>query len=353
MIRRTRRAREIPFNFDSFLDLVANVVGIVVRLILVVWVGARSYDSVRTVALDHKPDAPLASPAEAVEDPLQHELARHRQELAQLQARLLEQMRALEQNLEEGRGVLKQLETLASRRQEAEGERAGLEQAARQQRNKQQGEATLRDLQARKQQLAEELRALEQLPPEKKVLRYRTPVSRPVEAEEFLFECRQGRVTFIDIAALHEEVRRGLNDKMEALRQQWQITDTTAAVGAFRMRYTVERERQFTDALATSTPTADAGFRGGVSEAELEPVLPRRGETASEALTPGSQFRRIADALDSEAAAVTFFVYPDSFDLFRQLREHLYDRNVVVAGRPLTHDRPIAFSRRGSLSRGQ
>ena len=41
--RRRRRGAEQPFGFDSFLDVVANVVGIVIRLILVVWVGARSY----------------------------------------------------------------------------------------------------------------------------------------------------------------------------------------------------------------------------------------------------------------------------------------------------------------------
>ena len=44
MIRRRRRQREIPFSFDSFLDVVANVCGIIIRLILVVWVGARSYN---------------------------------------------------------------------------------------------------------------------------------------------------------------------------------------------------------------------------------------------------------------------------------------------------------------------
>ena len=43
MIRRRRPQREIPFSFDSFLDVVANVVGIILRLILVAWVGARSY----------------------------------------------------------------------------------------------------------------------------------------------------------------------------------------------------------------------------------------------------------------------------------------------------------------------
>ena len=48
MIRRRRTQREIPFSFDSFLDVVANVVGIILRLILVAWVGARSYHPAAT-----------------------------------------------------------------------------------------------------------------------------------------------------------------------------------------------------------------------------------------------------------------------------------------------------------------
>ena len=49
MIRRRRRAQEIAFSFDSFLDLVTNVVGIIIRLILVVWVGARSYSALKDI----------------------------------------------------------------------------------------------------------------------------------------------------------------------------------------------------------------------------------------------------------------------------------------------------------------
>ena len=50
MLRRRTRSREVPFSFDSFLDVVANVVGIIIRLILVVWVSARSYESVQKYA---------------------------------------------------------------------------------------------------------------------------------------------------------------------------------------------------------------------------------------------------------------------------------------------------------------
>src|SRR5438876_904843 len=78
--RRPRRAREIAFSLDSFLDVVANVVGIIIRLILVAWVGARSYKAL----IDLPPSAPLASaPLTEPDDPLQHALARQRQELRQ------------------------------------------------------------------------------------------------------------------------------------------------------------------------------------------------------------------------------------------------------------------------------
>src|ERR1700757_2475243 len=96
MIRRRRPTREIPFSFDSFLDVVANVVGIIIRLILVAWVGARSYNSVQEILKQrHSAAAAAAMPANLPADPLEFELARNRQHLAEAQARLLEQLRQL------------------------------------------------------------------------------------------------------------------------------------------------------------------------------------------------------------------------------------------------------------------
>src|SRR5712692_11675752 len=93
MIRRRRHPREIPFSFDSFLDVVANVVGIIIRLILVVWVGARSYTSLHPLVKPAAPAAAIRAVQQEPQDPLQGELAEHRRELAALQARLLEQLR--------------------------------------------------------------------------------------------------------------------------------------------------------------------------------------------------------------------------------------------------------------------
>src|SRR5260370_3645855 len=91
MRRRFRSQREIPFSFDSFLDLVANVVGIIIRLILVVWVGARSYSGVKEAAA--RPHRSSESAPILGYDSMEDELECHRRELADAQAKLLERMR--------------------------------------------------------------------------------------------------------------------------------------------------------------------------------------------------------------------------------------------------------------------
>lgn len=354
MIRRRRGVREVPFSFDSFLDIVANVVGIIIRLILVVWVGAKSYSSLAPVP-PTMPDANTPTEAREPEDPLQQELARHRHELAQAEERLLQQLRQVPQIQAEQGQLQGELAVLSARRQEVVQEQQTVARAvAEQGRASQKAAVSLAELRQREQRLREEIETLEKMPPAKQTLRYRTPVSQPVQADELLFECRQGRVTFVAIATLLEEVRRGLQDKGQLLRTRWRVTETAGPVGAFRLRYSLERERDLLDAIAAGALPEDKGnFRYGLTEWEVEPIAPVRGETTEEALTAGSEFRQIADVLDPRQAVVTFWVYPDSFALYRQLRDYLYDRDVVVAGRPLPEGIPIASSRRGSVSRGQ
>jgi hypothetical protein len=124
-------------------------------------------------------------------------------------------------------------------------------------------------------------------------------------------------------------------------------------VGAFRLRYVVERERDaLEDAAGTAKPRSMFNFRYGVSEWEVEPVREPRGETLSEALAAGSAFRRRVENLDG-TTVITLWVYPDSFELFRSLRDFAHARGLEVAGRPIPPEAPIAGSRHGSASRGQ
>lgn len=352
-MRRRHRASHIQFNFDCFLDVVANVVGVVIRLILVVWVGARSYTATMN-------KIPPPSPAMATES---HELApaptpsadvaHHRSELEDLETRLAEQAKRLGLLRQQGTEAASRIATVAARRQEVAKDRAAADRAAGADAGR---TATLsaEEYRRRRDRLADELRKLEKLPPARKTLRYQTPVSKPVQAEELLFECAGGRVTFIDIAALLGEVKRDFEEKGRQLRSQWEVADIAGPVGAFRLRYTVERERGLVDGvLGGVNPDPHGGFRAALTGWRLEPVTPTRGEPRDAALAVGSEFRRIADTIDPQQMTVTFWVYPDSFALYRALRDYLHGRDVVVAARPLPPGTPMGASRHGSLSRGQ
>jgi hypothetical protein len=103
----------------------------------------------------------------------------------------------------------------------------------------------------------------------------------------------------------------------------------------------------------SAVPAGGQQFRFSLVGWVAEPITPGRGETEAEALSAQGRFRKVIAGLSPETTAVTFWVYPDSFALYRSLRDHLHDRGFVVAGRPLPGGMPITSSRHGSASRGQ
>jgi hypothetical protein len=328
-------------------------VGIIIRLILVVWVGARSYPSVALVQTQQELAEVAKSEVDST-DPLPKEIAACRAELAAAQQRLRRQLEQADEVRVVRTTAEQRLSQLGTQRTEMESEKLRLDQeAARQNRSTKAADLSLAEVRARTRKLQDEIAALEQLPPLKKTLRYRTPVSKPVEGDEILFECRQRRVTFIDIAALLAEMRRSMEDHTQELRQRWQVSDRVGPVGPFRLLYVLERERGAMDAVPGGLPDPSASFRYGLASWELEAISPFRGETLESALAPNSEFRQVADRIDPHYATVTFWIDGASFGMYRQLRDYLYARDIDVAGRPLPDGAPIASSRRGTVSRGQ
>lgn len=333
MKRRYRRVQEIPFSLDSFLDLVANVVGIIIRLILVAWVGARSYSSVTS-----RPALPAPAPPPALStDPLAQEVARRRQELAAVQQALLAELRqlpALEQktqHLQDRLQVLRQ-QRQALARVPSEKSSASASGAA--------PAEDLEQLRRRCQQLTAAIEELRRRPMTYHVLRYRVPISRPVVEEELHFECKAGRVTFIDFRTFFEEIRATVQERRQELLQNGQLEGVTQPSGAFRLRYRLRWQ-----------PLSSGGRLEHTCV--VEPLTEVRGESAEAALAPGSAFRQLVESADPGQTVITFWVYPDSFSLFRQLRDYLYERQLAVAARPLPADLPIAESSQGSRSRAQ
>ncbi len=356
MYRRRRPQREqIAFGFDCFLDLVTNLIGIIVRLILVAWVGARSYTA--TMTWVEEPATPAAPAPQVTDDPLHAELQRAQRELNEARARLLAQLDELtgsRQRVEQARTQLAQLD---AQRRAVEAE-AGQVGAQRSQRDGEVRQVALsvNELRQRGQQLLKELKELESQPARTKVLRYHAPLSRAVYEDQIRFECCAGRVTYIDMMALVHEPQAEMDRRLDELRSRWSVSYTTGPVGAFRLHKTLYRRDR--DALNASLqqqqrpPSPSAGFQVDYRFV-VEPITLQRGETLEAALAPGSEFRQLVDRLDPRLTTVTFHVYPDSFGLFRQLRDYLYERDIEVAGSPQPEGAPISFSPHGVISRGQ
>lgn len=354
MYRRRRSAREkISFNFDSFLDLVANIIGIVMRLILVAWVGARAYQAGMERSEEEPPPDAATLPIverkklEAKPNPLEDEISRTQSDLEQARRKLLayldqydrtrvktETVRAKVEDLKK-----EQLSVVTLVKNEDQRLKNGAEKI-------QLASLSLDKLQARSQDLLAQIKALEKDPPARKVLHYRTPVSKVVDGEELMFECRGGRVSYIDLPAFLHEIKNSINDdKLREIAAAGRWDSATSTVGAFRLRFSFEAVK--------SLYSAPGSARINLASWTVEAVSPLRGETLEESLKEGSDFRRLVDRLDPTHTTVTFWVYPDSFALFRGLRDVLYDNGVEVAGRPLPSDHPIGASAHGTRSRGQ
>jgi hypothetical protein len=350
MIRRRRPRKGIEFSFDSFLDLVTNVVGIIIRLILVAWVGARSYQALVPAA----PDDPADLIAEAEPPPkMSPEANAHRKELNDLEERLLGQLRRLKEvRAEEGQlddaaaSLTLQLQQLDQKRDDLD------QQTLTKQKSRVAVALSLPELQKRGDALRKEIAAWEKMPPLTQKLRYGTPVSRPVHADEVMFECLHNKVTVIDIGGLLVEAKQGLEERGKELRTRWKIEDSTGPLGAFRLLYTIERLRSTADTLLGGGPGRGT-FSYGITGWTVEPMAAVRGESLAAALANASEFRRTADSLPPNQAVATFWVYPDSFPVYRALRDYLHTRDVEVAGRPLNFGSPISASRDGTRSQGQ
>ncbi len=356
--RRRPRGEKILFSFDSFLDVVANVNGIIIRLILIAFVGARAYHSSMTFVAEPPLENALAvnelPPPKADDDPLKSVLDKQRRDLADLRMQLVKKASQAEDTSSDAQAIDAQLAALAQMKDSLSKQSMELAAAADKEiRTVQTVALSLEELAKRGRDVKQAIAQLEAVGPPKKELRYHTPVSKTVTSDELFFECKNGRVTYLDLPGLMRDIEDGIKEKEELLRERFSVEDVTRPLGAFRVRYTIERRRNMGEALGEAARPRDrVHFAYGLGKFIVEPVAPVRGETLAQALRPTSDFRQSVDALDSQTM-VTFWVYPDSFAMFRTLRDYLYEKGIEVAGRPLPENEPIAGSPTGSRSRGQ
>ncbi|REJ65072.1 MAG: hypothetical protein DWQ31_19460 [Planctomycetota bacterium] len=321
---------------DSFLDIVANIVGILVILVVVV-----------TARAGRAPTVSIAGP-----QPLDDELNRAQRMASSLEGDVIELDRAagqLERELEARRRERDYMLTLAAAAEELmrrEREQlAGADQIAYDLRNQ---------LAARQAQLARANETLANVKPPQNVVQLEslpTPLSKTVYGEELHFRLLGGRIAYLPVDELFEEVRGEGGARVWKLDGELsEVTETAGPLHGFRMRYTMERTEI---PVAQRVKTGRTGFIVRLREFEMIPVGSQLGEPLEAALRPGGQFAYRIGQLDPQRTTITLWVYPDSFGTFRELKKELFRRGFATAGRPLPAGVLVGGSPQGTRSQAE
>jgi len=319
MPRAARRNADAP-GHDSFLDIVANMVGILIILVMVVGVRVKNAPVVTAIAAETEPDDSELITDLGTERSLRGDIAN-----VQQQVRVMVFRAAAQQQRRDALGVALAAaeEAIESRRQEL---------GAKAQRDfdlqRQLSELQLYLEQLRQQQVHFE--AQKSAPTV--VESYPTPISRTVDEYEVHFQLRAGRVARVPLKELRELAIVDARIKANQMSGSPEIAGTLGPEAGFHVRYRCSRQYE---------------------SYEFIPVSRDLGETLDEALAEGSAFRRALASFHPDRSTLTIWTYPDSFAAYRRLKKEAYLLGYPTAARLLQHGELIGASSHGNKSVAQ
>jgi hypothetical protein len=319
---------------DSFLDVVCNLVGILI--ILVMLVAAQAKRSIVAAASGAGADTAAAdielrhaaSAADGVE-----------QSVRELQAKIeRENLEAALRQQERDKYLL--LVTVAEQRLEEH--RLALSSEERARYDLEQRLAASKSELARLQKLEFSLAAarpqvLEHLP---------TPMARTVFGSEVHFRLQGGRLAYVPWDEMLERMKEDAKGHVHKLRDAPRVELSLPVICGFGARYILRRAE-----IRVQTRVGVATHSG----VELEKLYfvdaePSLGQPVGQALSPGSELFSRLRAFKPQSTTVTVWVYPDSFDDFRSIKAELFKRGYLTAARPMPEGHPIGGSPDGSRS---
>jgi hypothetical protein len=323
---------------DSFLDVVCNLVGILIVLVMLIAAQAkRGMIAAATAA----PAAEGAGSAAMLDEAQATEATAV----------------SLEMNVNELQAKINR-ENLESAMRQAERERLQIivtvaEQRLAEYRDQLSTEEKARyDLEQQLGGFKTELASLEKIPTEATKARPHvlehlpTPMARTVFGGEMHFRLQSHRLAYVPWeemkAAMMADASRHLPRMKDTQRAEFSLPE----VAGFGARYILRRAETHIETRAGTTT------HSGVELEMLYLVDAEQnlGQPVERALSRGSEFRSRLAGVKPQNTTVTVWVYPDSFDDFRTVKAELFKLGFLTAARPMPANEPIAGSPTGSRS---
>lgn len=326
---------------DSFMDTIANLVGVLIILVAVVSMHAEK------IVIPRVDEAAHSAAVSELQDSLTK--AKWTANSVEVDAQRLEMDLAAEQRLaaslaEERRQKMIWLELA---RRQIEEQKLSLDEQA----------------QRRLELVAEESRLTQQLnelqmkqralaaaaPKEIDLVHYPTPIAKTVFSDEVHFRLENGRLIFVPLNELLDQMKAEWKYKAEKLGQDPATVEVIGPIENFRMEYELVAESP----VPNQPLDANRGIIVRFNKFMIEPVQPNLGETLDIALAEGSQFRQRLSRLAPGKTTISIWVYPESYEPLLQLRQWLREQGYQTACWPLETGRPITGGPNGLRTTAQ
>ncbi len=341
MIQLRRKHATLEMGQDAFLDIVANLVGVLI--ILVVVLGTQSHEALHDVVDDSTMEDLATDEHMSVLTEQAMQAASAQRDSNRLEATIRQFDREIATKKQE-RAIL--MDLLAEAKlawQEAKKDfNQDATEAAAKEVEIQRLEAELAELNGERQRIEAEpepVVAVEHLP---------TPMAKTVFGDEIHFRLKDNLVSVVPIDRLIEEVKVEMQRSLRGNREG-QLETAIGPVRGFIARVEMNRSHEMVSRggqIRNATGVEVIGMT-------IEPLAEPHGQTIQSVLAGSSQLDIELAGRDPATTTITVWVYPESFAAFRQLKEHLYHKGFATAARPLPVDFPIGVSRNGSRSTAQ
>ena len=343
---------------DSFLDIVANLVGVLI--ILVVVVGAQATSSFIATRPEAAPAVPQVDQAEA-DRAFEAQQAQLKSELSVLEStatkfrfdrlRLAKQAddeKQLSQELATRRhAMLMQLEVMRAKHKQRKQEI--VEKLDLKQRKQFEVQTQKIQLVSKLEAIEKETNAVAATRIESKVEtidHFPNPIAKTVFSNEIHFRLDRGRISWVPLDELVEQMKGELKLKAEKLKQATETRETIGPIDGFRLKYELGL-----------VPESETGQRNSrivrFERFTVHPTNLNGGELLEDALKQNSQFQNRLQRFEPRRTTVSVWVYPNSFEEHAKLKDWLHERGFQMASWPLSNGRPISGGPNGFRTSAQ
>ncbi|MFT5300974.1 MAG: hypothetical protein ACI87E_000520 [Mariniblastus sp.] len=344
--------KQITTGQDSFLDIVANLVGILI--ILVVVVGAQASASLSSA----QPKEELIDQSKALEQELSREsdlLTKLEKDNELLENRIVRENQFAASLTDQRHQMLMQLGIVKSemkkQRAKLESEAAAVNKQTRQTIQKQ------NEFALEKIRLSQELAAIEResnavtanAPSSEVIKHFPNPIAKTVFSKEVHFLLADGKLSYVPMEELIVKMKSEWKVKAEKLKRADRTIETVGPVANFRMQYelAVENVRQETKVGPTSRKSVQ------FKHFKLLPTSVSAGESISDAISSDSEFNAVLGRYQPMETTVSVWVYPDGFEDHNRLKNWLHENSFQMASWPLEYGKQISGGPNGFRTSAQ